>query len=37
LGFAGEFDDVEGIGGAGGVLELVIDGVCAARGRGPVS
>ena len=34
---ASEFDDMEGIQDAGGVLELVIDGVCAARGRGPVS
>ena len=33
-GVAGELDDMEGIEDAGGVLELVIDGVLAVPGRG---
>ena len=36
-GVASELDDVKGIEDAGGVLELVIDGVLAVPGRGPVS
>ena len=36
-GVASEFDDVEGVEDAGGVLELVVDGVLAVLGRGPVS
>ena len=36
-GVAGEFDDMEGIEDAGGVLELVIDGVLAVPGRDPPS
>ena len=36
-GVAGELDDVKGIEDAGGVLELVIDGVLAVPGRDPVS
>ena len=34
---AREFDDVKGVEDAGGVLELVVDGVLAVPGRGPVS
>ena len=33
-GVPGEFDDVKGVEHAGGVLELVIDGVLAVPGRG---
>ena len=36
-GVAIEFDDVEGVEHAGGVLELIVDGVLAVPGRGPVS
>ena len=36
-GIAGELDDMEGIQDAGGVLELIVDGVLAVPGRGPVS
>ena len=36
-GVAGELDDVKGIEQAGCVLELVINGVLAVPGRGPVS
>ena len=36
-GVASEFDDVKGVEHAGGVLELVVDGVLAVPGRGPVS
>ena len=36
-GVASELDDVKGIEDAGGVLELVIDGVLAVPGRDPVS
>ena len=36
-GVASELDDMKGIEHAGGVLELVIDGVLAVPGRGPVS
>ena len=36
-GVASELDDMEGIEDAGGVLELVIDGVLAVPGRDPVS
>ena len=36
-GIAGELDDVKGIEHAGGVLELVVDGVLAVPGRGPAS
>ena len=32
-----ELDDVKGVEDAGGVLELVVDGVLAVPGRGPVS
>ena len=34
---ASELDDVEGVQDAGGVLELVVDGVLAVPGRGPAS
>ena len=34
---ASEFDDMEGTSGAGGVLELIVDGVLAVPGRGPAS
>ena len=34
-GVASELDDMEGIQDAGGVLELVVDGVLAVPGRGP--
>ena len=34
---AREFDDMEGVEDAGGVLELIVDGVLAVPGRGPVS
>ena len=34
---ASELDDMEGIQDAGGVLELIVDGVLAVPGRGPVS
>ena len=34
---AGELDDMKGIKDAGGVLELVVNGVLAVPGRGPVS
>ena len=36
-GVASEFDDVKGVEDAGGVLELVVNGVLAVPGRGPVS
>ena len=36
-GVTGELDDMEGIQDAGGVLELIVDGVLAVPGRGPVS
>ena len=36
-GVASELDDVEGVQDAGGVLELVVDGVLAVPGRGPAS
>ena len=36
-GVAREFDDMEGVEDAGGVLELIVDGVLAVPGRGPVS
>ena len=36
-GVASELDDMEGIQDAGGVLELIVDGVLAVPGRGPVS
>ena len=36
-GVASELDDVKGIEDAGGVLELIVDGVLAVPGRGPVS
>ena len=36
-GVASELDDVKGTSGAGGVLELVVDGVLAVPGRGPAS
>ena len=36
-GVASELDDVEGVQDAGGVLELIVDGVLAVPGRGPVS
>ena len=36
-GIAGELDDMEGFQDAGGVLELIVDGVLAVPGRGPVS
>ena len=36
-GVASELDDVKGIEHAGGVLELVVNGVLAVPGRGPVS
>ena len=36
-GITGEFDDVKGIEDAGGVLELVVNGVLAVPGRGPAS
>ena len=36
-GVTGELDDVKGIEHAGGVLELVIDGVLAVPGRDPAS
>ena len=35
-GVASELDDVKGVEHAGGVLELVVDGVLAVPGRGPV-
>ena len=34
---ASELDDMEGIQDAGGVLELIVDGVLAVPGRGPAS
>ena len=34
---ASELDDVKGASGAGGVLELIVDGVLAVPGRGPAS
>lgn len=37
LSVAGELDDVEGIQDAGGVLELIVDGVLAVPGRGLAS
>ena len=36
-GVASELDDVEGVEHAGGVLELIIDGVLAVPGRDPAS
>ena len=36
-GVTGEFDDVKGVEDAGGVLELVVNGVLAVPGRGPAS
>ena len=36
-GVARELDDMEGVEDAGGVLELIVDGVLAVPGRGPVS
>ena len=36
-GVTGELDDVKGIEDAGGVLELIVDGVLAVPGRDPVS
>ena len=36
-GVASELDDMEGTSGAGCVLELIVDGVLAVPGRGPVS
>ena len=36
-GVASELDDMEGVEDAGGVLELIVDGVLAVPGRGPVS
>ena len=36
-GVASEFDDVKGVEDAGGVLELVVDGVLAVPGRDPAS
>ena len=33
----GEFDDVKGVAHAGGVLELIVDGVLAVPGRDPAS
>ena len=36
-GVASELDDVKGIQDAGGVLELIVDGVLAVPGRGPAS
>ena len=36
-GIAGELDDMEGIEDAGGVLELIVDGVLAVPGRDPPS
>ena len=36
-GVASELDDMEGIEHAGGVLELIVDGVLAVPGRGPAS
>ena len=36
-GVASELDDVKGVEHAGGVLELVVDGVLAVPGRGPAS
>ena len=34
-GIADELDDVKDTSGAGGVLELIVDGVLAVPGRGP--
>ena len=36
-GVASELDDVKGIEHAGGILELIVDGVLAVPGRGPAS
>ena len=36
-GVASELDDMEGTSGAGGVLELIVDGVLAVPGKDPVS
>ena len=36
-GIASELDDMEGIEDAGGVLELIVDGVLAVPGRDPAS
>ena len=36
-GIAGELDDVKGVEDAGGVLELIVDGVLAVPGRDPPS
>ena len=36
-GVASELDDMEGVEDAGGVLELIVDGVLAVPGRGPPS
>ena len=36
-GVASEFDDMEGVEDAGGVLELIVDGVLAVPGRDPAS